>query len=73
MSGNKVLSILNWKPPRSVTDVQIRIGFANFYLGFIEKFTKVYKLITECYNPLSSGLYLQQVTDSFLAITSSRH
>ena len=31
MSEKKVASILNWKVPRSVKDVQIFIGFANFY------------------------------------------
>ena len=31
MSGKKVESILNWKAPRCVNDVQIFIGFANFY------------------------------------------
>ena len=31
MSEKKVKSILNWKAPRSVKDVQIFIGFENFY------------------------------------------
>jgi len=31
MSERKVESIKNWKPPRSVKEVQIFIGFANFY------------------------------------------
>ena len=31
MSERKVESILKWKAPRSVKDVQIFIGFANFY------------------------------------------
>jgi len=31
MSEKKVEGILNWKAPRSVKDVQIFIGFANFY------------------------------------------
>ena len=47
MSEKKVESILNWKPPRSVKDVQIFIGFANFYRYFIEKFSKVCKPITD--------------------------
>ena len=42
MSEKKVESILNWKPPRSVKDVQIFIGFATLYRRFIENFSKVY-------------------------------
>jgi len=47
MSKKKVESILNWKAPRAVKDVQIFIGFANFYLRFIDNFSKVYKPITD--------------------------
>ena len=36
MSEKKVESILNWQAPRSVKDVQILIGFANFYRRFIK-------------------------------------
>jgi len=47
MSEKKVESILNGRAPRSVNDLQIFIGFANFYRGFIENFSKVCKLITD--------------------------
>ena len=47
MSKNKVESILSWKAPQSVKDVQIFIGFANFYRRFIENFSKVCKPITD--------------------------
>ena len=47
MSKKKVESILSWKAPRSVKDVQIFIGFANFYPRLIETFSKVCKLITD--------------------------
>ena len=40
MSKKKVESILSWKTPRSVKDVQIFVGFANFYRRFIENFSK---------------------------------
>ena len=40
MNKKKVESILSWKAPRSVKDVQIFIGFANFYRRFIEIFPK---------------------------------
>ena len=47
MSKKKVESILSWKAPRSVQDVQIFIGFANFYRRFIENFSKVCKPIMD--------------------------
>jgi len=47
MSEKKVESILNWRAPQSVKDVQIFIGFANFYRRFIENFSKVCKPITD--------------------------
>ena len=47
MSKKKVESILSWKAPRSVKDVQIFIGFANFYRRFIENFFNVCKPITD--------------------------
>jgi len=50
VSEKKVESILNWRAPRSVKDVQIFIGFANFYRRFIENFSKVCKPITDTLN-----------------------
>ena len=47
MSKTKDDSILSWKAPWSVKDVQIFIGFANFYRRFIENFFKVCKPITD--------------------------
>ena len=47
MSNKKVESILSWNAPRSVKDVHIFIGFANFYLRFIENFSKVCKPIMD--------------------------
>ena len=46
-STRKVDSISKWKAPRSVKDVQIFLGFANFYRRFIENFSKICKPITE--------------------------
>jgi len=47
MSDRKVKSVQNWAHPRSVKEVQILIGFANFYRRFIKDFSKVCKPITE--------------------------
>jgi len=47
MSTRKVDSIRKWKAPRSVKEVQIFLGFANFYRRFIENFSKRCKPIME--------------------------
>jgi len=39
MSERKVESVMNWRAPRLVKEVQIFIGFANFYRGFIKDFS----------------------------------
>jgi len=47
MSEKKVESILNWRVPRAVNDVQIFIRFANFHRRFITNFSKGFKPITD--------------------------
>jgi len=47
MSDRKVKSMQNWVHPRLVKEVQILIGFANFYRRVIKDFLKVCKPITE--------------------------
>ncbi|MCU1441842.1 MAG: hypothetical protein JWP85_2839, partial [Rhodoglobus sp.] len=48
MATDKVKSIMEWQTPRSVKDVQIFMGFANFYRRFIHNFSGVCKPITDC-------------------------
>jgi len=47
MSNRKVKGIQNWAHPRSVKEVQIFIGFANFYRRLIQHCWKVCKPITK--------------------------
>ena len=41
MNEKKVKSIKSWKAPASVRDIQIFIGFANFYPRFIKNFSAI--------------------------------
>jgi len=47
MSDRKVKIVQDWAHPRWVKEVQIFIGLANIYRGFIKYFSKVCKPITE--------------------------
>jgi len=46
MNEKKVESIKSWKAPASVKDIQILIGFANFYRRFIKNFSAICTPIT---------------------------
>ena len=45
--NRKVKSIRDWAHTKSVKEIQINIGFANFYRPFIKDFSKICKPITE--------------------------
>jgi len=47
MSKEKVEAILNWEPPKTLTEVQSFLGFANFYQCFIMDYSKVARPLTE--------------------------
>jgi hypothetical protein len=47
MDDNKVKSIMEWKSPRTVKDIQSFLGFANFYRRFIKGFSKIVSPITQ--------------------------
>ena len=47
MSKETVETIQSWEPPTSTKEVQIFIGFANFYRRFIRNFSGVCKPITD--------------------------
>jgi len=47
MSKDKVEAVLDWKSPRSLTEVQSFLGFANFYRRFIQDYSRVARPLTE--------------------------
>src|SRR5690606_32676612 len=46
MDPKKVKDVLEWKTPQNVHDIQVFLGFANFYRRFIKNFSKVVAPIT---------------------------
>ena len=47
MAKDKVEAVLNWKTPKSLTEVQSFLGFANFYRRFIRDYSKIARPLTE--------------------------
>lgn len=46
MDPSKVSAITSWPPPKSVHDIQVFIGFANFYRRFISNYSGITSPIT---------------------------
>ena len=46
MEDEKIEVVKNWLEPKSVKDIQIFLGFANFYQCFIQGFNKIAGLLT---------------------------
>jgi len=47
MSREKVEAVLNWEEPRSVSETQSFLGFANFYRCFIKDYSNIARPLTE--------------------------
>jgi len=47
MAKNKVEAVLDWKTPKSLTEVQSFLGFANFYRRFIQVYSKIARPLME--------------------------
>jgi len=50
MAEGKVEAVLEWKPLASLTEVQLFLGFANFYRCFIQDYSRVARPLTELTN-----------------------
>jgi hypothetical protein len=42
----KVTAVANWKRPASVTEIRSFLGLAGYYRRFIERFSKIARLMT---------------------------
>ena len=47
MARNKVEAVFDWKTPKSLTETQAFLGFANFYRRFIQDYSRIARPLTE--------------------------
>ena len=45
MEDERIEAVRNWPEPKSVRDIQVFLGFANFYRRFIQGFSKIARLL----------------------------
>ena len=43
----KIEAVVNWKPPRSVTEVRSFSGLAGYYRRFVKRFSVIASLLTK--------------------------
>ena len=41
MEDEQIKAVKNWLKPKSISDIQVSIGFANFYRHFIQGFSRI--------------------------------
>ena len=46
MEDERIEALRNWPEPKSVRDIQVFLGFANFYRCFIQGFSKIARPLT---------------------------
>jgi len=55
MSQEKVEAVLSWEEPKSLSETQSFLGFANFYRRFIKDYSKVARPLTELTKKWKNG------------------
>jgi hypothetical protein len=71
MDPAKVNTILEWQPPKSVKDIQIFLGFANFYRRFIKNYSKITAPLTKLLRKESKFTWNDAAQDSFDSLKKS--
>jgi hypothetical protein len=65
MDSAKVKTILEWKPPRNVKDVQVFLVFANFYRKFIKGYSKITEPLTRLLRKDNKFLWSEKTQIAF--------
>ncbi len=54
MEEKQIKAVHNWSEPQSVHDIQVFLGFANFYQRFIQRFNRFATLLTSMLKIISA-------------------
>ena len=76
MEEGKINAVKAWPEQKSVRDIQVFIGFANFYWRFIQSFSKITALLTSILKTspqLADTLLVTDVDDSKVVSSSGRN
>ena len=57
MDSLRISTIKNWPLPKSFCDIQVILGFANFYCCFIQEFSKIVEELTPMLKSSSKGKF----------------
>ena len=57
MDQSRVEAVANWPRPRSVRDIQVFLGFTNFYRRFIKQYSAVVTPLTDCLRNQQGGRF----------------
>jgi hypothetical protein len=55
MDPRKVQTILDWPVPENFRDIQVFLGFANFYRRFVLRYSKVVRPMTDLFKGMQKG------------------
>ena len=64
MEDGKIKVVKNWPEPKSVRDIQVFIGFANFYRQFIQDFSRIAAPLTLMLKMTRSSDSLPRINDN---------
>jgi hypothetical protein len=56
MDPQRVVAIREWPTPRTFKDIQIFLGFTNFYRGFIRDYSRIVAPITDLLKGMKNGV-----------------
>jgi hypothetical protein len=65
---SKVQEVLDWKSPKSVTQICSFLGLARYYRRFISNFSKIVKIMTQLLEKEAKFKWTLQCEDDFLTL-----
>ena len=71
MDPARIATILDWPVPKSVHDIQVFLGFANFYRRFIEGYSRVVLPMTNLLRKSNKFLWTSQAQEAFEKLKTS--